>query len=105
MPCQTKSTEAVTCSITVKDDLIGALRMPFTVTDTFHIAIGAGKIIAVKTSSNDPKMFHDAFEWVRREHPELFRGPCQGFFDGGPTPDGCVTMVRGFAEFAALNGT
>jgi hypothetical protein len=50
-------------------------------------------------------MFHDAIEWANRERPELIRLPCQGYFDGGPTPGACVkAIVRGFAEFAALKG-
>ena len=106
MPCQAKSTKEVTCSITVKDDLLGALGIPFNVTDTFHISLNAGKISAVKTSSNDPQAVYDAQEWVKRERPELLRVPCQGVFDRGPTPGECIkAMVRGLKEFAALKGT
>jgi hypothetical protein len=101
MPCKTDSAAEVSCSITVKDDLIGALGISFNVTDTFHISFSNGMIAKVRTSSNDPQAFNDAVDWVQRERPDLIREPCRGFFNGGPTPGDCVrAMVRGFAEFA-----
>ncbi len=101
MPCTTDSAAEVSCSITVKDDLIGALGISFNVTDTFHISFSNGMIAKVRTSSNDPQAFNDAVDWVQRERPDLIREPCRGFFNGGPTPGDCVrAMVRGFAEFA-----
>ena len=100
-PCKSNSAGEVSCAITVKDDLIGALGIDFNVTDTFHISFSNGMIAKVQTTSNDPQTFNDALEWVRRERPDLIREPCRGFFNGGPTPGDCVrAMVRGFAEFA-----
>ena len=102
MPCKADVAPDVTCAITVKDDLIGALGINFNVTDTFRISFANGAIAKVRTSSNDPKEFNDAFEWVRRERADLIKEPCKGFFNGGPTPADCVrAMVRGFAEFTA----
>lgn len=101
-PCKLASAVEITCSITVKDDLIGALGLDFNVTDTFHFSVAERKITQVRTSSNDPKMFNDAFEWVQQNRQDLVREPCRGFFAGGPTPGDCVrAMVRGFREFAA----
>jgi len=102
MPCSQDREASVSCSITVKDDLMGALGIAFDVTDTFHLTFSEGMIISVRTSSNDLQVFRDAEKWVWRERPELVREPCKGYFDGGPTPGKCVqAMVRGFAEFAA----
>jgi hypothetical protein len=101
MPCVRDGSSA-NCSITVKDDLMGALGIAFDVTDTFHVSFTDGRIVAVKTSSNDLPVFDQAMKWVRRERPELVRVPCEGFFSGGPTPGDCVKgMVKGFADFAA----
>jgi len=100
-PCVPEGIASASCSITVKDDLMRALGIPFDVTDTFHVTFANGQIVAVRTSSNDLKVFNDAEEWVRRKRPELVKQPCQGYFEGGPTPELCVqAMVRGYAEFA-----
>lgn len=100
-PCVRDGATTVSCSIKVKDDLMGALGIPFDVTDTFHLTFSKGNIVAVKTSSNDLEVFGDAEKWVRRTRPELISEPCKGYFDGGPTPELCVqAMVRGYAEFA-----
>ena len=102
MPCKPEAATQVNCSITVKDDLMGALGIDFDVTDTFHLSFADGKIISVTTSSNDLQVYRDGQEWVKRERPELFQEHCQGYFNGGPTPGKCVqTMVKGLAEFAA----
>jgi len=103
MPCKSGSATLVSCSITVKDDLMGALGIDFHVTDTFHLSLSDGKIISVRTSSNDLQVFRDAEEWVKRERSELIREPCREYPDGGgPTPGKCVqVMVQGYAEFAA----
>jgi hypothetical protein len=101
-PCKFESAIEITCSITVKDDLIGALGIDFNVTDTFHFAVAEHEITQVRTSSNDPKAFNDALEWVQKNRQDLVREPCRGFFNGGPTPGNCVrAMVKGFTEFAA----
>jgi hypothetical protein len=104
MPCLQDGVSSASCSIAVKDDLMGALGLAFDVTDTFHLTFSDGRISSVRTSSNDLKVFDDAEKWVWRERPELVREPCKGYFDGGPTPELCVqAMVRGYAEFAASN--
>ncbi|NOX69474.1 MAG: hypothetical protein GXP15_09830 [Gammaproteobacteria bacterium] len=105
MPCELGKDETINCSITVKDDLIGALGIDFNVTDTFHISVSGGQIVAVNNSSNDPQAYWDAEIWVRNNKPELIERPCKGFFDGGPTPGDCVrAMVRGYSEFANQTG-
>jgi hypothetical protein len=102
-PCRVGG-DGVTCSITVKDDLIAALGIPIDVTDTFHLTFDGGRIVAVRTTSNDPPQFEQALQWVIRERSSLVEKPCEGFFAGGPTPGDCVrAMVRGFAEFAAAD--
>ena len=102
MPCRVESPERVTCSITVKDDLIQALGTGFDVTDTFHLGFSGGRIVSVRTTSNDPPEFDRAMEWVQSERSELIDEPCRDFFEGGPTPQACVrAMVQGFREFAA----
>jgi len=56
----------------------------------------------VETSSNDMQVYYDAYDWVRENLPELVREPCQGYFDGGPTPADCArVMALGYARFAA----
>ena len=98
--CIEKNDSLVLCPVTVKDDLIGALKVDFNVTDTFHLIITDGKIRFVTTTSNDPELYHQAKEWVKNNYPEVFEGPCQGIWEGGPTPCECVkAMVKGFKEF------
>jgi hypothetical protein len=102
MPCTVKDIDLVSCSITVKDDLVDALDIDFNVTDTFEISLSDGKISSAKNSSNDPQVYFDAADWVRRKRPELILEPCRGFFDGGPTPGKCAqAMLQGYIEFAA----
>ncbi len=104
IPCAFDPEGAISCSITVKDDLIGALGIDFDVTDTFHLIFSGEQIVAVTNSSNDPQEYHDAKKWVQENRPELINEPCMGFFDGGPTPGICVrAMVKGFAEFGTSN--
>ena len=104
-PCEETGQDEISCSITVKDDLIGALGIDFNVTDTFHLTYSEGKIVAVATSSNDPQAYYDAENWVRENQPEVFEGPCRGWSDGGPTPGDCVrAMVSGYSQFAANAG-
>jgi hypothetical protein len=101
-PCKADDASKVSCSITVKDDLMSALGIDFDVTDTFHITLSDGKIVSVETSSDDLPVYSQAEEWVNQKHPDLFQESCRGYFEGGPTPGDCVrAMVRGFAEFAA----
>lgn len=100
-PCRFDKADEISCSITVRDDLIGALRTGYDVTDTFHLSVDGGRIVKVWTTSNDPPEFDQALSWLRAERPDLLTGPCRGFFAGGPTPQQCVReVVKGFAEFA-----
>ncbi len=100
-PCEANGSE-VTCAVTVEDDLVKALDLDFNVTDTFSLTISDGEIESVATSSNDPELVHQAFDWVLSEDPSLMEGPCKGFFAGGPTPDKCIeAIIAGFERFAA----
>lgn len=92
-PCQFVSASEASCAITVRDDLIAALGTGYWVTDTFHLTINDGRIIKVRTSSNDPPEFEQALSWIQRERPDIMAGPCLGFFAGGPTPHECVRAV------------
>lgn len=92
----------VTCPITVKDDLMAALKIDFNVTDTFDLTIEDGKITSVKTSSNDVEEYYSAKDWVNRERPGYVAKACEGIWAGGPTPCDCVQgMVKGFADYTA----
>lgn len=102
MPCVAKNPELISCSITVKDDLVVALDTGFYVTDTFSISFADGNIVHVETSSNDSQEYYDARDWVRTHRPELIEEPCRGYFNGGPTPGLCVqAMLQGYKEFVA----
>jgi hypothetical protein len=101
-PCRLEKPNEVRCDITVKDDLIAALGTGFDVTDSFHLTLEEGRIVSVRTSSNDPPEMEQAFKWLRRERPDIWTGPCRGFYAGGLTPQDCVrAVVRGFADFTA----
>lgn len=100
--CIEKNDSLVICPVTVKDDLIGALKTNMNVTDTFHLTIKKGQILAVETSSNDPDLYYQAKDWIKENRPELIEEPCEGAWEGGPTPCECVqVMVKGFTEFEA----
>jgi hypothetical protein len=107
MPCtQTSADEKnqnlnVSCSITVKDDLMKALGVPFDVTDTFHLTFLEETLIDVTTSSNDLQVFRDAEKWVWATQCGRIKEVCKGYFKGGATPGKCVkAMVKGYADFA-----
>ena len=101
-PCRMASAGEASCDITVRDDLIAALRTGYHVTDTFHLSFRDGRIASVRVTSNDPPAFQEALQWLARERPELMAGPCRGFFADGPTPQDCVrAVIRGFSDFAA----
>lgn len=103
-PCRLAATDEVICDVTVRDDLIVALRTGYWVTDTFHLTFSDGRIVEVRNSSNDPPDFDQALNWVKRERPEVMAGPCKGFFAGGPTPQDCVrAVVVGFAAYRAVH--
>ena len=100
--CEIKAANVVSCSITVEDDPMLALGIDFDVTDTFEITFTDTAITAVETSSDDIQLYYDARDWVRRELPALVEEPCQGYFDGGPTPGDCArAMAQGYIQFAA----
>ncbi|MEJ2239918.1 MAG: hypothetical protein P8X82_16635, partial [Gemmatimonadales bacterium] len=100
--CDAESADVVRCAVTVEDDPVLALNIDFNVTDTFTIGFDGARIVSVETSSNDQQIYYDAFDWVTREMPEVMSGPCQGFFDGGPTPGDCARAVtEGYRRFAA----
>jgi hypothetical protein len=95
-----KNDSVVIVPVTVKDDLMGALKIDFNVTDTFHISIRNGSIRSVTTASNDLAEYYEAKAWVKQNYPELIEKACEGIWEGGPTPCECVkAMVKGFAEF------
>ena len=98
--CRWSKVGEMTCDIRVKDDLITALGTGFDVTDPFHLTFENGRIVSVRTTSNDPPEFEQALQWLGQERPQILDGPCRGFFDGGPTPQACArTVVKGFADF------
>ena len=102
-PCRFSAANEATCEITVRDDLIAALGTGYWVTDTFDLTFSDGRIVKVRTSSNDPPDFERAFDWLKRERPELMTGVCRGFFAGGATPQDCVkAIVQGFAVYRTL---
>jgi len=95
-----KNDSTVVFPVTVKDDLMGALKIDFNVTDTFHITIKDQWIVSVKTSSNDLPDYYKAKEWVKANRPEYVGKQCEGIWAGGPTPCECVLgMIKGFEEF------
>ena len=103
-PCKAESNTVISCSITVEDDPVLALNIDFNVTDTFTVTFSGTEIILVETSSNDKQIYHDAFNWVTKEMPEVMSGPCKGFFNGGPTPEDCARAItEGYRKFAESN--
>ena len=101
-PCRLDKPDEVSCGVTVRDDLVPALGIPYHVTDTFHFAFRNGRIVKIWNSSDDPPEFHQAMAWLRGERPAIFTGPCRGIWKGGPTPKDCVrAVVHGFKEFTA----
>lgn len=95
-----KNDSTIVFPVTVKDDLMSALGIDFNVTDTFRISLRNGKIVSVKTSSNDPDEYYKAKEWVMKNRPEWVERPCEGIWNGGPTPCDCVLgMIKGFVAF------
>lgn len=54
----------------------------------------------------DPPISQEATLWVVENKPELGEagGPCEGLFDGGPTPGECAeAVIAGFEEFMNSN--
>ncbi len=99
-PCKAESAERILCAITVQDDPVLALKTGFNVTDTFTVTFEGSSITAIETSSNDQPIYYEARDWVLENMPEVMTGPCQGFFDGGPTPQDCArAMTEGYRQF------
>lgn len=100
--CAVKSSNIVSCPITVRDDPMLALGVDFFVTDTFEIGFEDARVSSVETSSNDLPIYYEARDWVLGNMPELVAEPCEGFFAGGPTPGDCASaMAEGYRRFAA----
>ncbi|HIL59942.1 MAG TPA: hypothetical protein EYG31_04805 [Porticoccaceae bacterium] len=101
-PCVIQELNVASCSVTVEDDPMLALGIDFNVTDTFTISFIDGVIVAVETSSNDMQIYFDARDWVLTELPELVAEACEGFFNGGSTPNECARlMAEGYRRYAA----
>ncbi len=101
--CVAESDGVVSCAITVEDDPVLALNIDFNVTDTFRMTYDGATLVAVENSSNDQPVYFEAYNWVVENMPEVMAGPCQGFFDGGPTPGDCArAMTIGYRKFARL---
>lgn len=99
-PCRFAKRDEIVCPVTVKDDLVPALNSSFHVTDEFHFGFQGDEVVKVWNSSDDPPEFHKAMQWLHRERPTIFTGPCRGMWEGGPTPQDCVrAVVGGFVEF------
>lgn len=103
--CEPSGTLLVTCPITVEDDLLLALGSDFKVTDTFTVYAENGVITNVTTSSDDPEYSQAAWNYMYGQGElRAEGGPCEGFFDGGPTPGDCArAFVAGYAEYASQN--
>ena len=100
-PCRHTEAHAVSCSITVQDDLVLALGIDFDVTDTFTLSFEDGEIAAVETSSNDPERYHDARDWTWTNREDLVQAPCKGTPELEPDPHQCVrAMLQGYVEYA-----
>lgn len=98
-----KNDSVLLVPVTVKDDLMPALEIDFQVTDTFHIVVREGTIRSVETSSNDPEEYFQAKEWVKQNRPEWVDKPCEGIWNGGPTPCDCIRgYIKGFQDFVKL---
>lgn len=101
--CEARGSEIV-CPVTVKDDLMTALKIDFDVTDSFHLTVEGGQIRSVYTSSNDLDVFRDAEAWVWKERPDLVNTPCAGYWEDGETPGDCVrAMVSGYREYTGTD--
>lgn len=99
-PYTEKNDSTILFPVTVKDDLMKALQIDFNVTDTFHITFKNGKIVHVENSSNDVDDYYKAKTWVKDNRPELIEKPCEGIWEGGPTPCECILgMIKGFGEY------
>ena len=100
--CELLEPGVVECPITVDDDPVLALKTGFKVTDTFTLTIEDGRIVDIKTRSNDQPISYEARKWVEANHPELIEGPCAERGTAGGTPGDCArAMTEGYRRFAA----
>lgn len=100
--CEVLEPGVVECPITVDDDPVLALKTGFKVTDTFTLTIEEGRIVDIKTRSNDQPIYYEARKWVEANHPELIEGPCAERGTAGGTPGDCArAMTEGYRRFAA----
>lgn len=100
--CVMTEANKASCAITVEDDPMLALGLDFKVTDTFTIGFTDDRVTSVETSSNDLPIYYVARTWVLDNRPDLLELPCEGFFNGGPTPGACAKAVtEGYRLFAA----
>ena len=98
--CEALEPGVVECPITVDDDPVLALKTGFKVTDTFTLTIEEGRIVDIKTRSNDQPIYYEARKWVEANHPELI--PCAERGTAGGTPGDCArAMTEGYRRFAA----
>ena len=103
--CKLGKGNEVICSIRVQDDLVLALGIDFDVTDTFHIYFSNNSISQIKTSTDDPKLYHDAYKWVMENRGEEVKPACKGSKDVKPSPSKCVKlMLLGYQEYARVKG-
>lgn len=100
--CELLEPGVVECPITVDDDPVLALKTGFKVTDTFTLTIQDGRIVDIKTRSNDQPIYYEARKWVEANHPELIEGPCAERGTAAGTPGDCArAMTEGYRRFAA----
>lgn len=100
--CELLEPGVVECPITVDDDPVLALNTGFKVTDTFTLTVEGGRIVEIKTRSNDQPIYYTARKWVEANLPDLIAGPCQDRGTAGGTPGDCArAMTEGYRQFAA----
>ena len=100
--CELLEPGVVECPITVDDDPVLALKTGFKVTDTFTLTIEDGRIVDIKTRSNDQPIYYEARKWVEANQPALIEGPCAERGTAGGTPGDCArAMTEGYRRFAA----
>ena len=92
--CEVLEPGVVECPITVDDDPVLA-KTGFKVTDTFTLSIEEGRIVDIKTRSNDQPIYYEARKWVEANHPELIEGPCAERGTAGELPGDCAPSDNG----------
>lgn len=98
--CAPESDNVIACPITVQDDPVVALEVPFHVTDTFHLTFENGDIVDVDTSSNDQPIYYEARVWIQENLPEVMEGPCRRTDGMRDTPGDCArAMTDGYRQF------